>query len=271
MLELEHGFRIVDVHAKLAPADGSNSETILKSPAQLEREFRQAGIVRAVVVPPAGSDPLLNANNAVARHAVDRPFVPFARINGARDPADNPIAKLQNLRPSRDNDHVSPEDIERYAYGDRFYGFTLDPATDGLPDSEVIDTLESIDLPMLVAVGEAFPPDALASTLLGRDGPVIAAHFGGYPLNRDLMREMIDLLSEHDNCYLDTSVVRYRDILERALREHPSRVLFGSGVPAIHPNVAVMEILTLDLPQDAMRRAFEKNPKRIIPALAGRE
>jgi predicted TIM-barrel fold metal-dependent hydrolase len=62
--------------------------------------------------------------------------------------------------------------------------------------------------------------------------------------------------------------VRYRDVLEDAVREHPDRVLFGSGAPTVHPNVAVMEVLTLDVPEDAMTRVFSKNASRVVDALA---
>jgi predicted TIM-barrel fold metal-dependent hydrolase len=81
------------------------------------------------------------------------------------------------------------------------------------------------------------------------------------------MAEAIDLLGRHDDLYLDTSVVRYRDPLERAIREHPDRVCFGSGAPDTHPNVAVMEILTLDVPEDAMRKLFSNNPGRVFDPL----
>jgi predicted TIM-barrel fold metal-dependent hydrolase len=58
-----------------------------------------------------------------------------------------------------------------------------------------------------------------------------------------------------------------REPLERAVREHPDRVLFGSGTPQSHPNVAIMEILTLDVPEDAMRKVFSKNPSRVVSKL----
>jgi len=108
----------------------------------------------------------------------------------------------------------------------------------------------------------------VAETLLDRSFPVILAHFGGHPLDRDRMDRAIDLLEHHDTLYLDTSAVRYRAQLERAIMEHPDRVLFGSGTPAVHPSVAVMEILTLDVPEDAMRRVFSANPGRVVDALA---
>ena len=268
MLELEHGFRVVDVHTRLEADPGAvaaRGRTI--SPDRLEREMHQAGIIRTVVFPGPRPTSYLRANNAVARHSVDRPFIAFARINGPRDPAGTPVAKLKNLTASRSDDHVSPDGIERYAYDDRFHGFKLDPVTDGLPGSRVLDTLEAVGLPLIVHVGTGFPPAAVEATLLPRDFPVIMAHFGGFPLDRDLMASAIDMLSRHDRCYLDTSAVRFRDVLERAMLEHPDRVLFGSGAPDVHPNVAVMEVLTLDVSEDAMRKAFSNNPGRVIPAL----
>ncbi|MFB6211353.1 MAG: amidohydrolase family protein [Halobacteriales archaeon] len=270
MLEVEHGFRVVDVHARLdtGPAgENVDDRGPPTTPERLEREMRQAGIVRSVVFPGHSDGGYLRANNTVARHAVDRLFVAFARLNGPRDPSDTPVAKLRNLTASRGESHTDPTDVERYGYDDRFAGFKLDPLRDGLPDEAVLETLADVGLPVLVHVGEGFPPRALEATLLDRSFPVIIAHFGGYPLQRDYMSTTIDLLDDYDACYVDTSVVRFRDLLERALLEHPDRVLFGSGAPDVHPNVAVMELLTLDVSEDAMRKAFAKNATRVVPQL----
>jgi predicted TIM-barrel fold metal-dependent hydrolase len=271
MLELEHRFRVVDVHARLDPGgeqDASTREGAI-SPERLEREMHQAGVVRTVVFPDARpGERYLSGNNAVARLSVGRPFVAFARINGPHKPADGATSRLQNLASSRRDWHTSPDDVEQYAYDDRFHGFKINPAVDGIPDEAVLDQLEDVGLPMLVHGGEQFPPSALADTLLERSLPVIYEHFGGHPLRRDLMAEAIEMLSRFDSLHLDTSFVRYRDLLERAMREHPDRVCFGSGAPSAHPNVGVMEILTLDVPEDAMRKAFSNNPSRIVEALS---
>lgn len=270
MLELEHGFRVVDVNARLTPDDGAGLGPLDRpySPDQLEREMHQAGIVRAVVSPyPAPKKSYVSANNGVARLSVDRPFVPFARINGTRQLERDTRSRLRNVVARRKDYHTSPDDIEQYAYDDRFHGFTLDPTVDGVPDEEVLETLEAVDRPLVVTGGVGAPPDALAETVLGRSFPVIVAHFGGHPLERSLMEGMIDRLDAFDNCYLDTSFVRYREQLERALLEHPDRVFFGSGAPASHPNVAVMEILTLDVSEDKLWRAFSKNACRVVDAL----
>lgn len=272
MLELEHRFRVLDVHARLAVEEETAARGRTVTPERLEREMRQAGVVRAVVSPRAQpGDDYLQYNNAVARLSVDRPFIAFARLSGARDPGDSVGGRVRNLVRTRESYHTSPEQLEQYAYDDRFHGFKLDPTRDGLPDAAVLDALEDVGLPVLVHGGTSFPPRQAAQTLLDRSFPVILAHFGGYPLDRELMDEAIDLLETHDNCYLDTSFVRYREPLERALLEHPDRVLFGSGAPASHPNVAIMEILTLDVSEDKLHRAFQKNAERVIDGLGSAE
>jgi len=271
MLELEHGFRVVDVGARLDPdADAVAEHGRDVGPERLERDLRQAGVVRAVVVPGrhSAAEGYLRANNAIARLSVDRPFLAFARLNGPRDPDGRAAARLRNLAASRRDRHTAPEDVEQYAYDDRFHGFVLDPGHDGLPDEETLDRLEEAGLPVVVRGGRSFAPAAAAGALLDRSVPVILAGFGGFPLDRERMHAAIDLLERHDDLHLDTTHVRYREPLERALREHPDRVLFGSGAPEVHPNVGVMELLTLDVPEDAMRRAFSKNPSRVVPGLA---
>jgi hypothetical protein len=270
MLELEHRFRVVDVHATLAPESDTSERGRPIDPDQLEREMHQAGIVRAVVYPERREEKTdyLTMNNGVARRSVERPFVAFARITGPRDAGSAPTSKLRNLAARRRDHHTDPETVEQYAYDDRFHGFVLDPAKDGLPDEAVLETLEDVDLPVIVESGNGFPPAAAADSLLGYDFTVVLAGFGGYPLQRDRMADAIDLLEYHDDCYLDTSHVRFREPLERALREHPDRVLFGSGAPDAHPNVAIMEVLTLDVSEDKMKRAFSKNATRIVPELA---
>jgi hypothetical protein len=269
VLEIEHGFRVVDVDAHLVPGDAEQAQGRAVGPDRLEREMHQAGIVRAVVGPESSAaDGYLRANNAVARLSVGRPFVAFARIDGPRDPRDHPVARLRNLTVSRRDFHTSPDDVEQYAYDDRFHGFVLDPVRDGLPDAATLDRLADVDLPVLVRAGTDFPPVAVEATLLQRSMPVVLAEFGGHPANRESMHAAISLLDDHDQLFLDTAHTRYRDVLERALREFPDRVLFGSGAPDVHPDVGVMELLTLDVPEDLMRRAFSKNPCRVVPALA---
>jgi len=271
MLELEHGFRVVDCHAYL-DHDEMAVTTYGRDtgPDQLERECHQAGIVRAAVSPSphAEATGYLRANNAVARLSVDRPFLAFARLNGPLDATGGAIATMRNMRATRENDHTRPGDIEQYAYDDRFHGFVLDPAVDGLPDEEVRDELGAVDLPVIVYCRDSFPPRAAEGELIGEGFPVVLAGFGGYPMERQRMAESLDLLDAYDRLYLDTWAVRSRELLERGLLEYPDRLLFGSGTPQVHPNVAIMEILTLDVSEDAMNKVFNKNPTRVIPGFA---
>lgn len=271
MLELEHGFRVVDCHAYLDRDElAVTTHGRDTGPDELERECHQAGIVRAAVAPSPQpkTGGYLRANNAVARLSVDRPFLAFARLNGTLDATGGPVATVRNMRATRKNYHTRPGDVEQYAYDDRFHGFVLDPALDGLPDEEVRAELTTVGLPVVVYCREAFPPRAVERELLDRGFPVILAGFGGYPLNRDRMTESLALLDSYDNLYLDSWAVRSRELLERGLLEYPDRILFGSGTPDVHPNVAIMEILTLDVSEDAMNRVFNKNPIRVIPGFA---
>lgn len=266
MLELEHGFRVVDAHIQLEP-DESRRPRDIGAPEQIVREMHQAGIVEALVYPAKREGSYLRVNNAVARLAVDRPFVAFARINGILEPGTGKGSRLRNVVRSRGSDHTSPEDVEQYAYEERFEGFVLDPATDGVPDHEVLSALEEVGRPVVTYGGHGFPPSTIEETLLEHDFPLIIAHCGGYPLDEDLTNETIDLLDSYESCFVDTSFVRFRDPLERAVMEHPDRVIFGSGTPATHPNVGVMEVLTLDVPEDAMRKVFWKNLARVMEPL----
>jgi hypothetical protein len=267
MLELEHGFRVVDVHLEVEPDSGRGGPAA-GDPEQIERELHQAGVVRGLAFPTEREKSYLKANNAVARMSVGRPMVATARITGARDPGQGAGSRLRNIAASRAEHHTSPADVEQYAYDDRFAGFKLHPPADGLPDEEVLETLETVGLPVMTYGGRGFPPTAIEGTLLEYGFPVVVSHMGGYPLDGELMGRTIDLLDRYDQCYLDTSFVRLRDPVERAVMEHPDRVLFGSGAPAVHPTVALMEILTLDVPEDAMRRIFSNNAARVVDELA---
>ena len=144
MLELEHGFRVVDVRARLDPDEAvAESRGRAIGPDRLERELLQAGVVRALVSPgqrPPGEG-YLRANNSVARLSVERPFLTVARLDGPLDPTNSPVSQLRNLTARRADHHATPEDVEQYAYDDRFHAFRLAPAVDGLPQADVLDEL----------------------------------------------------------------------------------------------------------------------------------
>lgn len=274
MLELEHGFRAIDAHIELEP-DQTQRQPDANGPEEIERELRQAGIVRGFAFPATRStgylqanDGYLQANNAVARIAVDRPFNAVARVAGAREPGGGPGTKLRNLGRSRGDWQTTADDIEQYAYEDRFAGFMLDPAADGLPQRAVLKQLAAVGRPVITYGGRGFPPERIEATLLEYDFPLIIAHFGGYAIDRELMKTAIGLLDRHEQCFLDTSHVHLREYLERAAIEHPDRVVFGSGAPAVHPVAAAMEILTLDIPEDTMRKIFTKNVSRVFKELS---
>jgi hypothetical protein len=265
MLEGEHDLRVLDTDAVLSPDAGDRRPT----PAErLARECRQAGVVRAAVAPPPGdATGYLRANNAVARLSVSRPFLAVARLAGPRDPGEGTAARVRNLAASRADHHPGPEDVEAVAYDDRFHAVRLTPARDGLPDAATLDALADTGLPALVRAGPAFPPEAAVEAFVARGVPTVLSSFGGYPLDRDCMARAVDLLADHEGLWLGTAHVPYRDVLERAVNEHPDRVVFGSGAPDPHPSVGVTAALTLDVPENLVRRVVTDNPARAVPAL----
>ncbi|ERG88273.1 MAG: putative metal-dependent hydrolase, partial [halophilic archaeon J07HX5] len=211
MLELEHGFRAIDAHIELEP-DQTQRQPDASGPEEIERELRQAGVVRGFAFPAARSvehlqanDGYLQANNAVARIAVDRSFRAIARVAGTRDPGAGPGTRLRNLGRSREDWQTTPDDIEQYAYEDRFVGFMIDPAADGLPQQAVLEQLAAVGRPVVTYGGRGFPPERIESTLLEYDFPLVIAHFGGYAMDRELIEAAIRLLNRHEQCFLDTS------------------------------------------------------------------
>lgn len=270
MLELEHGYPAVDVHTTLAPEDGRDRGWSV-APDRLERELRQAGIARSLVRPPqATASSYVAANNWVARVAVDRPLVAAARINGTRSPSGEPLDRLRRRVQGREDWHTTPDDVEQYAYDDRFAAFALAPASDGLPGPDVLASLEAVGRPLFID-GTGVPVERLRERLLDRSFPVVVGHFGGRTADHEQMAAAIEACASHDEWYLETSFVQDRTLLERALLEHPDRVLFGSGAPTAHPNVAVMAILTLDVSEDLLRRALWKNTARVLDVLDPRQ
>ena len=170
MLELEHGFRVVDVHARLEPDEDRRPRADLGTPERLEREMHQAGIVRSVVSAGPREDGYLKANNAVARMSVGRSLVAVARITGARDPGSTPAAKLRNLTASRKEVYTSPGDVEQYAYDDRFVGFKLHPAGTQRGPYRLADRLPGADVRTLCVLS------ARALCILAENKQGLSAH-----------------------------------------------------------------------------------------------
>ena len=260
MLEREHDLRVLDVDGTLSVDDPPD-----RPAERLAREYSQAGVLRAAVAPPPG-DPAdyLRANNAVARLAVSRPLLAVARLAGPRDPG----SRLGRLTGSRADHHPGPEAVESVAYDDRFGAVRLHPARDGLPDAATLDTLADTRLPALVRAGRGFGPEAAAEAFVDRGVPTVLLSFGGHPLDRERMAAAVALLDDHDDLWLGTGHVPYRDLTERAVREHPDRVVFGSGAPDPHPAVGVTALLTLNVPENLLRRVAT-NAARAVPALDG--
>jgi predicted TIM-barrel fold metal-dependent hydrolase len=82
----------------------------------------------------------------------------------------------------------------------------------------------------------------------------IVPHLGAFADRWDAQLAVIERLRRLPNVYADTSGVRYWEILVRAARQAPHKLLFGSDGPFLHPAVELYKLKLLRLPphQEAM-------------------
>jgi predicted TIM-barrel fold metal-dependent hydrolase len=80
------------------------------------------------------------------------------------------------------------------------------------------------------------------------DVPFIIPHLGSFADDWARQRAFLDVLERHPNVYTDTSGVRRFDLLVEALRRAgPSKILFGSDGPWLHPGVELAKVKLLGL------------------------
>jgi predicted TIM-barrel fold metal-dependent hydrolase len=75
----------------------------------------------------------------------------------------------------------------------------------------------------------------------------------------------VDQLAKHPNVFTDTSGVRRFDLLVDALRRAgPTKILFGSDGPWLHPGVELAKVRMLRLDPAAERLVLADNLLRLI-------
>ena len=129
---------------------------------------------------------------------------------------------------------------------------------------EICEVARRWRLPVLYEpVGELNVVDMVAGEY--RDVPFIVPHLSSFADDWRAQRGFVDLLDRHPNLYVDTSAVRYYDLLEEAVhRVGPRRVLFGSDGPGLHPGVELAKVRLLGLPAPAERAVLGGNLLRLI-------
>jgi predicted TIM-barrel fold metal-dependent hydrolase len=240
---------IIDCHCHAGEGDGFTGpwDTIAPLGRYLIRA-RRAGIQRVVLFSAFHSD-YARANRIVAGIVARAPsrFMGFAFVN-ARSPASQITSELDTA-------------INRYG----FVGIKVH-AHDGRISRPVCEAARRFGVPILYDV----MGDVGSIELVAREYPTvpfIIPHLASFADDWRAQRAFIDVLARLPNVYTDTAGVRRFDLLVEALeRAGPSKILFGSDGPWLHPGVELAKIKALDLSPSAERLILGDNLLRLIRA-----
>jgi predicted TIM-barrel fold metal-dependent hydrolase len=225
---------VVDAHCHAGLGDGFRGpwDTEARLDSYLERAA-DAGIDRTVVFPVFNSD-YAAANDRLARIVARQSgrLIGFAAVNPARD-AGRTIRMVGRA-------------VEVHGFrGIKVHGH------DSLPGREVCEAARRWGLPMLVDVVRQTAAVEMLATQYP-DVNFIIPHLGGFSDDWMVQLQVVDQLVRFPNVYADTSGVRYFDAIVAAVRRAgPSKLLFGSDGPQLHPGVELHKVRVLHLPARA--------------------
>jgi predicted TIM-barrel fold metal-dependent hydrolase len=116
---------------------------------------------------------------------------------------------------------------------------------------EICDVARRFRLPVLYDVmGEVAAAELLATEY--PDVDFIVPHLGSFADDWSAQLAFVSVLAERPNIFTDTSGVRRFDLLKKAVRRAgPTKVLFGSDGPWLHPGLELDKVRYLDLSEAA--------------------
>ena len=238
---------IIDCHCHAGKGDGLSGPWDTDAPLTAYlRRASEAGIARTVLFAAFHSN-YRWANRQVARIVASRPerFIGFAFVHPERDAGQVGLLVDEAVR----------------VHG--FRGIKVH-RHDGRITREICEVARRFHVPVLYDVmGEISVVELIATQY--PDVSFIIPHLGSFSDDWRAQLGLIDHLVRHPNVFTDTSGVRRFDLLEEAVRRAgPSKVLFGSDGPWLHPGVELEKIRTLKLGPDASRAVLSGNLLRLI-------
>lgn len=240
---------IIDCHCHAGKGDGLTGPWDTAAPLDKYLERATAAGIGATVLFAAFHSDYAAANRAVARIvATDRSrYLGFAFVH-----------------PERDRGRIA--DLVGIAVGQ--YGFRGIKVHrhDGRITREICQAARTFAVPILYDVmGEVATVHLLATEY--PDVAFIIPHLGSFSDDWRAQAALIPQLVTYPNIYTDTSGVRRFDLLEEAVdRAGPSKVLFGSDGPWLHPGVELAKVRALNLDAAAERLVLGGNLLRLIGA-----
>jgi predicted TIM-barrel fold metal-dependent hydrolase len=129
---------------------------------------------------------------------------------------------------------------------------------------EVCESAKRFEIPILYdPTGEAHSIGLAAREY--PSVPFIIPHLGSFADDWRTHESVIDLLVRYPNVFADTAGVRRFDYLQEAVeRAGPSKVIFGSDGPFLHPGLELAKIRLLKLPPENEALIVGGNLRRLL-------
>ncbi len=136
---------------------------------------------------------------------------------------------------------------------------------------EICETARHFGLPVLYDVmGEVSAVELIANEY--PDVNFIIPHLSSFADDWKAQVNFIPMLKRYPNVYTDTSGVRHFDLLERAFKTAgPSKILFGSDGPWLHPGVELSKVYALTSDAMALQKMLSGNFLRLTHSVRNRE
>jgi len=241
---------IIDCHCHAGRGDALTAPWNTDAPLEAYlRRARKAGITHTIVFPAFHSDYVV-ANRELAWLVAARRdrLIGFAMVHCGRD-AGRIGEMLQ-------------EAVRHFGFrGVKVHGH------EHLPTRELCEAARRLRIPVLVDVGgKAHVIDMFAPQF--PDVTFVIPHLGSFADDWRAHERVIEQMTRYPNVYGDTSGVRRFDYLVQAVkRAGPTKILFGSDGPWLHPGLELQKIRLLGLPANDEALILGGNAKRIILAV----
>jgi predicted TIM-barrel fold metal-dependent hydrolase len=244
---------VIDAHCHAGKGDGLTGPW--DTDASLHRYLaraRAAGIDRTVLLAAFHSD-YRQANREVAAIVRSDParFLAFAFVH--------PLNDRGRI------DRLVAEAVQRHG----FCGIKVH-RHDGRMTRPVAEVARAWRLPVLFDV----QGDIASVELLAREYPDVTwiiPHLGSFADDWRAQVLFIDQLCRHPNVFTDTSGVRRFDLLVEAVRRAgPTKIIFGTDGPWLHPGLELEKVRALRLDPEGERLVLGGNFERLIAGVRGR-
>ena len=286
-------FRVVDAHVHIGRGELRDDPLMSNIfPTDILRLMAEAQVERSVIFAPYYPGGYHDVNKEIAGYVAENPlkFIAFGRARSrpvgrvavpvwrravrkvsktlqaldAELPGAGSVSRWLQRDPPPDDTNCYDE-VRRCLEQYRFSGLKIHPVQDGLPSHAVFSLLHDQRKPVLFHCGTGVNLRHIEETIIKRyTMPVVLAHMGGYAAERQMYVAAIALAQKYPHVYLDTSYVFFQYVLEMAFATCPTKIVFGSDAPGVHPATSIACILSARVSDEVRQMVLADNICRIL-------